>query len=129
MIKQTIKYTDYDGIERTEDFWFNLNKAEIMEMELTTVGGMQKMLERIVAEQDSKRIVEIFKDIILRSYGQKSPDGKRFIKNKELTDAFVQTEAYSELFMLLATDAEAATKFINGVVPNDIEKGLSKTAS
>lgn len=129
MIKQTIKYTDYDGIERTEDFWFNLNKAEIMEMELTTVGGMQKMLERIVAEQDSKRIVEIFKDIILRSYGQKSPDGKRFIKSKELTDAFVQTEAYSELFMLLATNAEAATKFINGVVPNDIEKGLAKTAS
>lgn len=117
MLKKTMTYTDYDGNERTEDFYFNLTKAEAMEMEMGTTGGMTKMLEKIIAEQDVKRIIEVFKDIILRSYGEKSPDGKRFVKNPELTEAFSQTEAYSDLFMELATDTDAATNFINGIVP------------
>ena len=117
MLKKTITYTDYDGNSRTEDFYFNLSKAEVMEMELGTTGGMTKMLEKIVAEQDSKRIVETFKTIILKAYGEKSPDGKRFVKNDEIRDAFEQTEAYSELFMELATNAESASAFINGITP------------
>ncbi len=117
MLKKTITYTDYDGNERTEDFYFNLTKAEITEMELSHDGGLTKLIEKIVAEQDSKRIVEIFKDLILRAYGEKSPDGKRFVKNQELRDAFAQTEAYSDLFMELATDAEAAVAFVNGIIP------------
>lgn len=117
MLKKTIEYTDYDGNERTEDFYFNLTKAEITEMELSHDGGLTKLIEKIVAEQDSKRIVEIFKDLILRAYGEKSPDGKRFVKNQELRDAFAQTEAYSDLFMELATDAEAAVAFVNGIIP------------
>jgi hypothetical protein len=119
MLKKTIKYVDFDGNERTEDFHFNLTKAEVTEMELSTQGGLVKMLEKIVAEQDSKRIIEIFKDLILKSYGEKSPDGKRFIKNQELRDAFSQTEAYSELFMTLATNAEESAAFINGIVPTN----------
>lgn len=110
-------YTDYDGNERTEDFYFNLTKAEVTEMEMSHTGGMVKLLEKIVAEKDAKRIVEIFKDLILRAYGEKSADGKRFVKNQELRDAFAQTEAYSDLFMELATNAEAATAFVNGIVP------------
>lgn len=117
MLKKTITYTDYDGNERTEDFYFNLTKAEITEMELSHDGGLTKLIEKIVAEQDSKRIVEIFKDLILRAYGEKSPDGKRFVKNQELRDAFAQTEAYSDLFMELATDAEAAVAFVNSIIP------------
>lgn len=117
MLKKTIKFTDYDGNERTEDFYFNLSKAEITEMELTQTGGLVRLIEKIVAEQDSKRIIEIFKDLILRSYGEKSPDGRRFIKNKEIQEAFSQTEAYSELFMELATDADAAADFVNGIIP------------
>ena len=117
MLKKTITYTDYDGNERTEDFYFNLTKAEVAEMEMSYTGGMEKMLRKIVAEKDSKRIVEVFKDLILRSYGEKSADGKRFIKNQELRDAFAQTEAYSELFMELASDAEAAAAFVNGILP------------
>lgn len=117
MLKKTVKYVDYDGNERSEDIYFNLTKAEVMEMELGTTGGMQKMLEKIVAAQDSKQIISVFKDIILRSYGEKSADGRRFIKNQEITDAFAQTEAYSDLFMELATNADAASEFINGIVP------------
>ena len=117
MLKKTMTYTDYDGNERTEDFYFNLTKAEVTEMEMSHTGGMVKLLEKIVAEKDSKRIVEIFKDLILRAYGEKSADGKRFIKNQELRDAFVQTEAYSDLFMELASNAEAATAFVNGIIP------------
>ncbi len=120
MLKKTVNYVDYDGNERSEDIYFNLTKAEVMEMELGTTGGMQKMLEKIVAAQDSKQIISVFKDIILRSYGEKSPDGRRFIKSKEITDAFAQTEAYSDLFMELATDAEAASDFINAIVPQDM---------
>jgi hypothetical protein len=121
MIKKTITYTDYDSNERTEDFYFNLSKAEVAEMEMSVNGGITKMLEKIVAEKDQKRIVESFKDLILRSYGEKSPDGKRFIKTQELRDAFAQTEAYSELFMELATNAEAAAAFVNGIIPSSIK--------
>ena len=117
MLKKTINYIDFDGNERKEDFYFNLTKAEVTEMELSIDGGLVKSLEKIVAAQDSKRVMEIFKDLILRSYGEKSPDGKRFIKNQELRDSFVQTEAYSELFMELATDADASAAFINGIIP------------
>lgn len=120
MLKKTMTYTDYDGNQRTEDFYFNLTKAEVMEMELGTTGGMQKMLEKIVAEQDSRRIIEVFKEIILKAYGEKSPDGKRFIKSEELANSFAQTEAYSDLFLTLATDADAASEFINGIVPQDL---------
>ncbi len=117
MLKKTIKYVDFDGNERTEDFYFNLTKAECAEMELAAEGGLAKMLQKIVAAQDSKRIVEIFKDIVLRAYGEKSADGRRFIKSQELKDGFSQTEAYSELFMELATNADAAADFVNSVIP------------
>lgn len=110
-------YTDYDGNERTEDFYFNLSKAEVAEMELSQTGGLVKLLEKMIAEQDSKRIVEMFKDLILRAYGEKSPDGKRFIKSQELREAFSQTEAYSDLFIELASNAEAASAFVNAIIP------------
>lgn len=117
MLKQTIEYTDYDGNERKEDFYFNLSKAELMEMQLSTTGGLEKKIQSIIAAQDSKEIIDTFKDIIIRSYGVKSPDGKRFIKNDEVRDEFIQSEAYSELFMLLATNDKEASKFINGILP------------
>lgn len=119
MIKKTINYTDYEGVERTEDFYFNLTKAEVVEMEASETGGMKKMLETIIKTNDNKRIIGVFKDIIAKSYGVKSPDGKRFIKNQEVLDEFMQTEAYSELFMELATNAEAATAFVNGIFPKE----------
>ena len=117
MLKKTITYNDYNGNERTEDFYFNLTKAEIMEMELGTTGGLAEMLTRIVAAQDAPAIIKVFKDLVLKAYGEKSPDGKRFIKSEELSTAFSQTEAYSQLFMELATDADEAAKFVNGIVP------------
>lgn len=120
MLKKTITYTDYDGVERKEDFYFNLSKAELMEMEMGTTGGMQKMIEQMTKTQDGKRLIELFKDTILRSYGEKSLDGKRFIKSKELSEAFAQTEAYSELFMELASDDKAAAAFVNGIIPKSI---------
>lgn len=120
MIKKTITYTDYNGVDRTEDFYFNLSKAEIMEMELGTTGGLAEMIQKIVAAQDAPAIIKVFKDLVLRAYGEKSADGKRFIKSDEIATAFSQTEAYSILFMELATDADAAAKFINGVVPADM---------
>lgn len=117
MLKKTFTYTDYNGVERTEDHYFNLSKAELMEMELSTTGGLAEMINKIVAAQDAPAIVKVFKDLVLKAYGQKSADGRRFIKSKELADEFSQTEAYSQLFMELATDADAAAKFVNGIVP------------
>jgi hypothetical protein len=118
MLKKTISYTDYDGNERTEDFYFNLSKAEITMMEMSFDGGMTKMLDKIVAAKEGKRIMEVFKDLILRSYGEKSPDGRRFIKNNELREAFEQTVPYSMLFVELCTDAKAAAVFVEGIVPS-----------
>ena len=124
MLTKTIKYTDYNGVEREETFLFNLTKAELMEMELGTTGGLTEMIQKIIETKDAPSIIKIFKDIILKAYGEKSLDGKRFIKINDsgipLSNAFSQTEAYSQLFMELATDSKAAAAFINGIVPSDM---------
>lgn len=120
MLKKTIKYTDYDGNKREEDFYFNLNKAEVTEMELSKQGGLSEYIKRIVAAQDAPSLIELFKELICKSYGEKSLDGKRFVKSKELTEEFTQTEAYAELFVELASNAEEATKFVNGIMPKNM---------
>lgn len=117
MLKKTITYKDYNGVERTEDFMFNLTKAEILEMQLTKDGGMDAAIKKIVDAKDAPEIMKVFKDLILKSYGIVSDDGRRFIKSKEISDSFAQTEAFSMLFMELATDTDAASAFVNGIVP------------
>lgn len=125
MLSKSIKYTDYNGVKREEKFLFNLSKAELMEMEMGTAGGLAESIRHIIETQDGGLIMKTFKDLILKAYGEKSADGKRFIKVNDagvpLSVAFSQTEAYSELFMELATDSMAAAKFVEGIVPNDID--------
>lgn len=120
MLKKTVSYTDYDGNERTEDFYFNINKAELTMMEMSEHGGLEKKLDRIIKSQDAPEIMNTFKELILSSYGTKSPDGKRFIKSKELRDEFEQTEAYSIIFMEILTDPNASSAFISGILPKDL---------
>lgn len=120
MLKETIKYTDYNGTEREEDFYFNLSRAELIDMEYSTAGGLKELLERIIKEKDTVKIYQMFKTIVMRSYGEKSDDGKHFVKSKEISEAFAQTEAFSELMMKFVSDAEFAAKFVNGVVPSNI---------
>lgn len=126
MLKKTIKFNDYNGVERTEDFYFNLSKAELMEMEMSTSGGLAEMIQKIIATQDAPAIIKIFKDLVLKAYGEKSLDGKYFNKfddeGRPLSAKFAQTEAYSILFMELATDADEAAKFINGIIPQDVNQ-------
>ena len=117
MIKKAITYVDFDGNERTETFYFNLTKAECMEMELSTSGGLEATVKRIVEAKDNKMIVDTFKDLILKAYGEKSPDGKYFYKSPEISAKFAATEAYSELFMELSSNADEASKFFNGIIP------------
>lgn len=119
MLKKTITYKDYNDEERTEDFYFNLSKAEVTEMELSTEGGLGAKIERITKAKDVPAIIAFFKELILKAYGQKSPDGKRFIKSQALSEEFSQTEAYSNLFMELATNAEQASAFVNGIIPTE----------
>ena len=126
MLKKTITYTDYNGVERKEDFYFNLSKAEIMEMEMSTAGGLAEMIQRIVDSKDNVAIIKIFKELVLKAYGKKSDDGRRFIKSKEISEEFSQTEAYSIIFMELAMDADAAAKFVNGIVPVDVSKQIQQ---
>lgn len=129
MLKKTITYTDYNGTERTEDFYFNLTKAEILEMELSTEGGLQQMIEKIIAAQDMPALSKYFKQIILMSYGEKSPDGKRFIKNEQLREEFSQTEAFSQLYVDLATDDKIAADFINGIIPQEAAAAAAEELS
>lgn len=121
MLKKTIAYTDYDGNDRSENFYFNLSKSEIMEMEFGESGGLAVILRKIIETNDMPRIISWFKRIVLASYGEKSVDGKRFIKSEEMREAFSQTEAYSNLFMELATNASEASKFINGILPRGLD--------
>ena len=118
MIKKTITYVDFDGNEREEEFYFNLTEAEVVELELGMTGGLSETLRKIIATSDTPSIIKYFKDIILKAYGEKSPDGKRFIKSEELSTAFAQTNAYSDLFMELAMDDKMASEFVNGILPD-----------
>lgn len=116
MIKKTFNYVDFDGNPVEEEYFFHLNKAELMEMELSAYGGLELLIKRLIEEKNSEEIVKIFKRIILSSVGQKSYDGKRFIKNDEIRTNFYQTEAYSQLFCDLIQNPDHANEFINGVI-------------
>lgn len=126
MFKKTVTYIDYNDVERTEDFYFNLSKAEMTEMELTKEGTLSEWMQKVIDAQDVPELVKLFKEIVLKSYGEKSPDGKRFIKNEEVRAAFEQTEAYSQIFMELVGDAEAASEFVNGIMPADVRQAAAK---
>lgn len=119
MLIKTITYTDFEGTKRTEEFHFNLMESELTEMNLSTHGGLEKELKRIIDSQNEAEIIATFKNIILKSYGIISNEGRRFMKSEELSTAFSQTNAYSKLYMELATDSKAAAEFINGIVPDE----------
>lgn len=124
MYKITETYEDYDGVERKEDFYFNFTEAELTKMQYSTAGGLATRIQKIIDTHDTPRLIEIFEDLISRAYGQKSEDGRRFIKSDELTEEFKQTEAYSQIYMRLATDEKAASDFINHVVPKKLEEAV-----
>lgn len=122
MLKKTIPFIDYNGVERTEDCYFNLTQAEVVEMEMGVEGGYSEMINRVIASKNAIEIMRIFKDFISKSYGIKSPDGIRFEKSAEISNAFMQTEAYSNLFMELCTDANSAAEFVKGILPKPVNK-------
>ena len=126
MLKKKITFTDYNGETRTQTYFFNLSKAELLEMQFTTVGGMQHLLEDIAESHDSKRTFELFKSIIMKAYGEKSEDGIRFIKSPELSEAFIQSEAYTELIMEFFNDGQKAADFINAIIPSDLAAEIAK---
>lgn len=118
MLKKTIKYIDYNDKEREEDCYFNLNKTEVVEFVFANGGeDYEAVINHIIKETDKQKLIEIFKEVILKAYGEKSVDGRRFIKTKEQTEAFSQTEAYVNLFMELASNPVAAAEFVNGISP------------
>lgn len=129
MLKKTITFTDYDGNERTEDFYFNLTKAELVELESSIHGGYLESMRRIISAQDNPTIMREFKQMILRSYGEKSSDGRRFVKSEELSKAFSETEAYSELFMEFFQNPDKAAAFFTGIIPADIREKYAAAAS
>lgn len=126
MLKKAITYVDYNGVERTESFYFNLSKAELIEMEYGTVGTFTSMIQNIIDAQDEPELIKLFKSLILKSYGKKSADGRRFEKSEEISKDFSETEAYVILFMELARDSKAAYEFVNGLIPADIDRGELK---
>lgn len=126
MLKKTITFTDYFGEERTQDFYFNLTKSELMEMNLSADGGVERLVEKIIQTNDRKKLVTYFKEMVLKSYGEKSDDGFQFMKGEEITKRFEQSPAYDQLFMELVTDADKAADFINGIVPKELSEQMKK---
>lgn len=122
MIKKTVNYVDYNGDQQTEDLYFNLTKAELAMMEVSHKGGLKATIERIAETKDNATLIEIFQDILTKSIGRRSEDGKRFIKNPTIVEEFVSSEAYSTIFMELAFNDQAAVDFMLGVIPKDLIK-------
>lgn len=127
MLKKTITYTDYDGMERTEDFWFNLSKSELTKLDAELPGGVLGVLRKIIDKKDRKALVDFIETLILRSYGEKTLDGKRFAKTPKMAEEFMQTPAYDELFMSILSDTDSQTSFINGVIPQSMAKEIEAT--
>ena len=128
MLKKTITYIDYNDQKRTEDYWFHLTKSELIELDASNEGGLETTIRKIIKETDTKRIVELVKNLVLKSYGEKSADGKRFVKSKEAAEAFMQTEAYSQLFVDLISDPDQMTAFFKGIIPQDVREQADKMA-
>lgn len=126
MLKKEIKYTDFDGNETSDTFYFNITKSELVELEVEYEGGMSGFIQKIVKESDNHALIGHFKRIILLAYGQKSPDGKRFIKSDALREEFSQSAAYDELFITLATGSEEGANFIKGILPADIQQEMTQ---
>ena len=126
MYKKTITYEDYNGEKRTEDFYFNLTQAEVAELQFSIDGGYSEMLTTIVKNKDNAAMLKFFKDLIAKSYGIKSEDGRRFIKKQENVDEFMETPAYSALFMEFITDENAMVEFFNKVIPADLAAEVEK---
>lgn len=126
MVKKTVTYTDFNGVERTEDFYFNLSNAELAEFSMSKSGGLAAYIERISKAKSQPELAALFKEVLMMSYGEKSDDGRRFIKNDQIRDEFMQTEAYSIIYMELASDAEAALKFFEGIIPADKAAALKQ---
>lgn len=122
MYCKNLTYTDYDGNERNEDFYFHLSKTELTEMNYSTPGGFKKTIEKIIKENDLGKQIQTFKEVLMKAYGEKSEDGRLFVKNKEVLDRFTQTEAFSDYFMMLATDDKEAAAFIKGIMPKDVRE-------
>lgn len=118
MLKKTVTYTDYNGETRTEVLHFNLSKAEVIELELSAEGGLERRIRSITESGDNKQMFEVFKNLIVMAYGERSADGRRFIKNDQIRKEFLESEAYSELFYELVTDSNAAADFFNGIIPS-----------
>lgn len=122
MLKKTVTYIDFDGNERTEDFFFNLTEQEIAEMELSTEGGLGNFINKAVAAKSQVELIELFKKLILAAYGVKSADGRRFVKNDAVREDFMSTQAFSDIYMELVQDADKASAFFNGIVPKEKNK-------
>lgn len=129
MLKKTITFTDYNGTERTEDFYFNLKKSELLELQLGVDGGMTQYIQKLVQAQDMPKLMDLMKNIIKTAYGVKSDDGRRFIKSEEIYREFEETEAYSELFMEISTDDKKAADFFNAIIPPELKNDGSEAAT
>ena len=128
MYRKPMTYIDFDGNERKETFYFNLTKAECMEMEMGTTGGLSQLLRKIIDAGDNAELIAMFKRIIMKAYGEKSEDGKYFVKNDEVRAKFEATQAYSDLYMQLSTDTEEAIKFVENIMPPDLEDAIKEAA-
>lgn len=129
MIKKTITFEDFNGETRTENFYFHLSEAELLEMEASTKGGLSTFATAIANSDNSEELIKLFKKLVLMAYGVKSDDGRRFIKNDDIRQEFTETNAYSQLFMELATNSEKALEFFNSVIPKDLDKKVEKLSS
>lgn len=128
MVKETIKYIGFDDQAREEDFYFNLNKTELMEAELSVPGGLSVAFEKAMKAKNVAAIVFMFRDLLWRAYGEKTPDGRGFHKSPQLTQSFVETPAYDKLFMELVTSEDKARIFLDNLMPKDLLAEAQKNA-
>lgn len=129
MLKKTYTYKDYNGVERTESFYFHFTEAEILDMEMSAEGGFAERVQRIIDAKDQAALMKLIKKFVIDAYGVKSDDGRRFIKNEEVKTAFLECPAFSDIFMDMVTNDELAAEFVNSVIPDTMKKRFAEIAA
>lgn len=126
MLKKRITYTNFEDEEVTETFYFNLTKADLMEMEVSKRGGLNGYIERIQETNDAGLVFEELKSLMSRSVGRLAPDGRGFSRSQQIRDEFMNSEAFSNFILEMLTDPQLAAEFIQGLIPKNIESEVDR---
>lgn len=123
MVRREIKFTDFNGKSQTEVGYFNINKAELGKLQMRHNGTYLDYLKLLSERKKVEEMYNFVYELILDSYGEKDPEGRKFIKTPEMRTDFEQSLAFSEMIVDLVSNPDDLANFVKGIMPPDLVTG------